>query len=123
MLLQECCGKFHDGALPGNALELMRSRYSAYALGLADYIIETTHKQSPHRVSDLARWREELRLFSAETTFEGLKIIEFLDGATSASVTFTATLKHGIKDLSFTEKSAFTREGARWFYRQGKSLK
>ena len=123
MLLQECCGRFHAGAVPGTALELMRSRYSAYALGLVDYIIDTTHKESPHRGSDLTRWREELKLFSKETKFEGLKIIEFIDGAKTASVTFRATLKHGAKDVSFTEKSAFTKEGGRWFYHQVKFVK
>jgi SEC-C motif-containing protein len=123
MLLQECCGRFHAGAIPRTAEELMRSRYSAYALGLVDYIIDTTHKASPHRVSDLSRWREELKLFSNETKFEGLKILEFIDGARSASVTFRATLKHGAKDVSFTEKSAFAREGDRWFYKQGKFVK
>ena len=101
----------------------MRSRYSAYALGLADYIIDTTHKASPHRVSDLSRWHAELKLFSNETKFEGLKILEFIDGARSASVTFRATLKHGAKDVSFTEKSAFAKEGDRWFYKQGKFVK
>ena len=37
-----CCQKYHKGLTPENALVLMRSRYSAYALGVGDYLIETT---------------------------------------------------------------------------------
>ncbi len=36
---KKCCQKYHKGALPSTALLLMKSRYSAYALGLADYIM------------------------------------------------------------------------------------
>ena len=78
---------------------------------------------SPLRRSDLSRWREELKLFSSETKFEGVKILEFVDGALTASVTFRATLKHGAEDVSFTEKSAFAKDGDRWFYKQGKFVK
>lgn len=33
---EECCKRYHEGAAAENALILMRSRYSAYALQLAD---------------------------------------------------------------------------------------
>jgi SEC-C motif-containing protein len=39
----QCCGKFHNGEPTQNAEQLMRSRYSAYALELADYVLATWH--------------------------------------------------------------------------------
>ncbi len=41
-----CCFRLHKGLLAKNALELMKSRFSAYAVGDANYIIKTTHKSS-----------------------------------------------------------------------------
>jgi SEC-C motif-containing protein len=40
-----CCGRYHAGALhlqAPDAETLMRSRYSAYVLGLADYLRATS---------------------------------------------------------------------------------
>ncbi|HVX54620.1 YchJ family protein, partial [Nocardioides sp.] len=42
-----CCGPLHRGARQaGSALELMRSRYAAYALGKADYVFRTWHPRT-----------------------------------------------------------------------------
>jgi SEC-C motif-containing protein len=39
-----CCQPFHIGRTkPGTALQLMRSRYSAYFFRLVDYLVSTTH--------------------------------------------------------------------------------
>ena len=38
-----CCGKYHGGAPAPTAVALMRSRYSAFVFGLADYLSETWH--------------------------------------------------------------------------------
>ena len=40
----QCCGRYHAGALhlqAPDAERLMRSRYSAYTMGLADYLLAT----------------------------------------------------------------------------------
>ena len=59
-----CCGRFIDGgeAAP-TALELMRSRYSAYVLGATDYLRATGRTHLPARISiptpeapDAPRW-------------------------------------------------------------------
>jgi SEC-C motif-containing protein len=111
-----CCGKYHHGTLPENALALMRSRYSAYALHLADYIIETTHPQG------YVPSKDEVLLFCKTTTFEGLKILKFVDGPKEAYVTFTAYLKQGGKNASFTEESYFVKTNGRWLYKSGRHL-
>jgi len=118
-LYHKCCKPYHDGATPENALKLMRSRYCAYALDLSDYIIRTTHRDNEHYKSDHRLWSNELHQFSAASKFDGLKIIEFVDGEDSASVTFEASIHMGDTDASFSEKSTFVKEDNRWFYRAG----
>ena len=113
---EECCGKFHRGSLPKSALELMRSRYSAYALGLVNYIIETTHVDNPHYRRDLSAWKKELAMFCKQTRFENLEILYTQEEGNFAVVSFKATLKQALQDVSFTEISSFKREGKKWFY-------
>ncbi|MBS0621088.1 MAG: zinc chelation protein SecC [Verrucomicrobia bacterium] len=104
----ECCEPYHRGKPAENALILMRSRYSAYALSLSDYIIDT---ELPSKSS-----REEILSFSKSTQFEGLEILEFIDGESQAFVTFIARLTRQGRDASFKERSAFTRISGRWYY-------
>lgn len=116
----ECCSPYHKGKmLPESALILMRSRYSAYALGLADYIIDTTHKEGSAYHSDHSKWRDSIHYFSKKTEFHDLKILEFLEGTSEAFVTFYAHLFQDGKDVSFTENSRFFKVNDRWFYYSG----
>lgn len=97
----------------------MRSRYAAYALGLADYIIRTTHRSNPHYSSNFSAWKQDILRFSHGTEFIGLTIHEWSDGEDVAFVTFTAQLKQQGRDSSFTEKSRFVKEGGSWSYQSG----
>jgi SEC-C motif-containing protein len=101
----------------------MRSRYAAYALQLADYIIQTTHPSNSSYSNDVRMWRREILQFCSGTRFEGLKVVEFVDGRDKAIVTFTAYLKQGrdgsSRDATFTEKSDFVKVGERWLYTSG----
>jgi SEC-C motif-containing protein len=91
---------------------LMRSRYTAYALDNVDYIMNTTHPDSPHYSNDRETWRREIEAFCEETTFAGLDIITVeLD-----TVTFRATLFQNKRDVSFTERSLFQQYNGRWMY-------
>lgn len=116
---ESCCKPYHEGRPAENALALMRSRYCAYALNLPDYIIKTTHPQNPFYQTDKDKWKTEIGQFSQGTRFEGLKIENFIDGPTKASVTFTAILMRGPDNVSFTEKSDFIKENGQWFYLKG----
>jgi hypothetical protein len=40
---ESCCGRFHAGAPAPTAEALMRSRYSAFAVGDAGYLLRTWH--------------------------------------------------------------------------------
>ena len=98
----------------------MRSRYTAYAMGLVDYVMDTTAAGSPHRVSDRAAWAADLLPFCEQTRFAGLSIVEApAPQGDEAFVTFRAELYAGGRDASFTERSRFVREGERWMYDQG----
>lgn len=115
----DCCGKYHSGELPDKALQLMRSRFSAYALNLADYIMETTHPENPSYRTEKQAWKKAIRQFSKETLFDALTIIDFTDGEEEAYVTFRAQLRKGLQDISFTERSKFLKVNGKWLYHSG----
>lgn len=112
----ECCGRFLSGAAvaPG-ALELMRSRYTAYVLGDAVYLRETWDPATcpadldvDVNASDAPRWLGLL-----------IKRHETLD-ATHAVVEFVARYKQGARGHRLHEISRFTRgEDGRWRYLAG----
>jgi SEC-C motif-containing protein len=112
---KKCCAIYHKGGLAPNALTLMKSRYSAYAVGNAAYIIHTTHPENPEYTNDRVSWEKDIDHFSQYTEFLGLKIIEFVDGKEEAYVTFEASLSSGM----LTEKSRFLKREGRWLYADG----
>ena len=93
----------------------MRSRYSAYALGLIDYILRTTHPQNRDAARPEAERRREIEDFCKTTSFKDLKILD----AQESTVTFTAFLSQNGKDFSFTEKSTFEKVHGNWLYLKG----
>jgi SEC-C motif domain protein len=109
---KKCCGKYHQGEPAPTPEALMRSRYSAYALHKVEYIMQTTHPDSPHFESDRVRWHQELELFCQQTRFANLSV-QNVEGDT---VTFRAMLFQGAQDVSFTERSLFRQLDGRWLY-------
>lgn len=88
----------------------MRSRYSAYALGLADYVAATWHASTrpTDTVSDDAvKWI-------------GLKIVQAPQAeGDAAAVEFIARYKIGGRAYRMHETSRFVREDGRWYYVDG----
>lgn len=114
-----CCKPYHQGQLPDSALKLMRSRYSAYALGLPAYIISTTHPASPHLCTDIIQWSQKISEFCSNTEFSKLEILDFQEKEHVATLTFVAHLFQNKKDVSFTERSYFEKIKGKWFYHSG----
>ena len=114
-----CCKPLHKGAIAASPELLMRSRYSAYALCIAKYIMETTHKDSPHFCQNTSEWKKELLLFCKGTEFVGLTIISKETEGKTGTVTFLAKLMQNGMDASFEEKSLFKKMGKKWLYVQG----
>ena len=115
---KQCCQPYHRGILPSTAEKLMRSRYSAFALGLAEYIMATTHPNNSDYTEETERWRKSILNFSQTTRFLGLKIGEFSDGKEEAFVTFEAILDGG----SLCEKSRFLNVEGKWLYESGEFI-
>ncbi|MEC7839618.1 MAG: YchJ family metal-binding protein [Chlamydiota bacterium] len=114
-----CCKKYHEGAPPENALVLMRSRYSAYAMRLIDYIINTTHPNNPQYIKNHGEWKEQIKDFCLITKFISLKILDFVEGEKVSFVTFRAGMRQKSEDASFTERSRFEKMAGRWLYHSG----
>lgn len=109
---------YHKGALPKTALLLMKSRYSAYAVGDSNYIIKTTHPNNADYTTDTKNWKESIDIFCRGTDFLGLEIVEFIDGEEEAFVTFRAKLSSG----DMVEKSRFLKVKGRWLYERGEFI-
>jgi len=119
---KKCCRIFHYGENPKNALELMKSRYSAYASSLSKYIIETTHRDNPDFTSDTVTWEKKIHESFDHSAFKKLEILEFIDGEETAFVTFKANVFQGAIDVSFIEKSKFLKVNNLWLYHSGEFI-
>jgi len=119
---KKCCRRLHQGQPAPTAEALMRSRYCAYALGLVDYVADTTHPASPHAQPERRAWLADLQRFCAATTFERLEVTAHEPGPHRAWVTFTAHLRQDGRPVPMTERSRFIRAGERWLYLDADSL-
>ncbi len=108
----ECCEPYLSGvSSPSTALELMRSRYSAYVLGDGGYIVKTTAKEN--------RYEDDLELieeYSKSVAWLGLEIVHVEKNV----VEFKAYYRDagGVKVQH--EKSNFIYEDGVWLYSDGK---
>lgn len=114
-----CCQPLHMGAFPGDALALMRSRYSAYAYGLSEYIIRTTDPMNINYREDHTLWAKEISERCQNTQFQKLDILEFTNGPQEAYVTFIVHFIQNNRPGSFHEKSRFRKIGPQWLYLEG----
>lgn len=120
---KKCCRAFHDNIKnPSNALELMKSRFSAYAYKQSNYIIKTTDKENQDYSENILEWKKEIEIFCSNTNFDKLEILEFIEGEIESFVTFRANLFQNKNDISFIEKSRFKKEDNIWFYVDGEFL-
>jgi SEC-C motif domain protein len=113
-LLDGCCGRYHAGLAAPCAEALMRSRYSAYVLGLVDYLLDTT---LPVQKASLDR--ESISQWSAQSTWLGLEVESavLLGGKPEhAFVTFIARWHDATGEHSHRERSAFVQNQGRWYF-------
>lgn len=110
----QCCGRYVEdlaGTPAPDAEALMRSRYSAFVLERADYLLATWHaSKRPSQVS-----------FDAGAKWLGLEVRDFkVIDADHAEVEFVARQrdKSG-RAVRLHERSRFVREGGRWYYVDG----
>ena len=95
---------------------LMRSRYTAYALGQSGHIIVTTHPDSPHFIADKMAWKRDIEVFCDNTTFEGLEVVSSRVEGDRGWVEFVASLFQSGQQVPMREHSEFQCVDKRWLY-------
>jgi SEC-C motif-containing protein len=101
-----CCGRLHRRAAEAEtAEELMRSRYSAYAVGDLDHVWRTWHP----------RTRPESVEVDPAITWTGLTVLD----VTEDEVEFEASYDRGGSPGRLHERSRFERRRGRWVYVEG----
>jgi len=109
----DCCGRLHDGSATATTAEqLMRSRYSAFAVGDPAYLLATWHPSTRPPSLELdptVRWT-------------GLDVLATSDGgllAAEGTVEFRAWYRHEGETGSQHEVSRFERVDGAWRYLEG----
>ncbi|MEO1591924.1 MAG: YchJ family protein [Cyanobacteria bacterium J06632_22] len=115
-----CCGPYVDGDRPAPTAEaLMRSRYTAYAKGKADYLFKT-HHPSQRTFEE----RFELAKTIKNTRWLRLTVLATQKGQSqdkTGVVEFVAVYADP-NPGQLHERSRFTRQNGQWFYLDGKRL-
>lgn len=110
-----CCGRYLESAEPApDAQTLMRSRYSAFVIERADYLLATWH--SSHRPDTLD--------FDEGVKWLGLQVQNhILIDEHHAEVCFVARQRdRSGRAIRLQERSRFVLEAGRWYYVDGDSL-
>lgn len=105
------------GISPPTAEALMRSRYSAYATGKVDYILET---HNPDDRDDLSR--EEVENWSKNSDWQGLEILQCSKGTekdAKGTVEFKAHFMQDRARYTHHEVALFEKKNDRWYFVDG----
>ncbi|CZU46483.1 SEC-C motif domain-containing protein [Enterobacter hormaechei] len=94
----------------------MRSRYTAFVIKNADYLIKTWHP-SCHA----ADFRQEIEAGFANTVWLGLTVFEAAPGrdANEGYVSFVARFSEQNKPGAIIERSRFLKDSGQWYYIDG----
>jgi len=114
--LLACCGPLHARTTAAPTAEaLMRSRYSAFALGDEDYLRWTWHPD--HRPEELA--------LAGDEEWLGLEVVSCRAGGPDDDrgvVEFIARCRAGGAPRTLHEVSRFVRLDGRWVYLKGRDV-
>lgn len=113
-----CCQPALEGYKPAVTAEaLMRSRYTAFAIGSVDYLIQTTATE--HRnPADKAIIGEQIKA----TTWLGLEIVDKKRGSRSDETGIVEFIAHFASEgetAALHERSRFRKENGLWVYIDG----
>lgn len=112
-----CCGPYLNGThFAPQPVMLMRSRYSAFVLKNADYLVATWH---PSCQADA--FKSDIEAGFSTTRWLGLTVYEQLAGRHEQEgyVSFVARFQENEKNGVIIERSRFLNENGRWFYIDG----
>ena len=108
-----CCKPYHLGAKnPKSAEQLMRSRYSAFALNLPEYLIATSHPTLNQKQTkeEIIAWATENKWIRLEVLAANTTQIEFKAHYTNSKN--KVEIHHELSDFVFFK--------GKWLYRSGK---
>ena len=111
----ECCSPVHAGRPAETAATLMRSRFTAFALGLPEYLLESWHPDTRPATLELdhgTRWR---RLQLVDTVAGGPDDV-------TGIVEFRASYRSPDGAGVLHERSRFSRVDGSWRYVDGDLL-
>ena len=115
----DCCAPFISGKKkPSTAEELMRSRYSAYAIAAIEYILRSTHPsvRKFHDSETIEKWAKSSR-------WEKLEIVATDKGSATdkiGTVEFKAYYTNAAGEPQVHhERSSFRKELGKWFFVDG----
>ncbi|MFB9909483.1 YchJ family protein [Allokutzneria oryzae] len=107
---EQCCGALHSGAAAASTAEqLMRSRYSAFAVSDEAYLLRTWHPATRPSSVD----------FDRKQRWTGLEILGSTGGGvfhTEGTVEFVARYSYRGRVEQMWENSAFARVDGLWVY-------
>jgi SEC-C motif-containing protein len=110
--LAACCGRYHGGELAPDADALMRSRYSAYVLGLEAYLKATWHRDTCPASLELDA--------TPRPQWLGLAIKAYTpQDEHHATVEFIARYKLNGRAFKLHEVSRFEKIDGHWLYANG----
>ena len=106
-----CCGQYlNKNLVAPDAETLMRSRYTAFVLQRADYLLATWHTSTRPTTLD----------FAPSTKWLGLEVrLHRVLDADHAEVEFVARCREAGRATRLHERSRFVRESGCWFYLNG----
>ncbi|WP_151995689.1 YchJ family protein [Buttiauxella massiliensis] len=112
-----CCQPYLRADKPApTPSQLMRSRYSAYVMQDADYLVTTWHPQtrSPSLKSDISG-------SFGTTKWLGLTVYEAAAGRddNEGFVSFVARFEEQGEESAIIERSRFLKENGQWYYVDG----
>jgi SEC-C motif-containing protein len=115
-----CCSQWHTkGEGPIDPILLIKSRYSAFAYNLPEYIIKTTSTEGPEYKPNLGDWEAELRDFcktygfkklSGDTLGVSIEECKFWDNQRAAVLFKARMLGEDNRLIEFWERSVLVRE-------------
>ncbi|MBD8490912.1 YchJ family protein [Echinicola sp. CAU 1574] len=113
--LSNCCEPIIMNFTATTAEKLMRSRYTAYSLGNAEYIFQTTHPSVRNQLDlrDIKEWSTSNQWSKLEimSTQKGLE--SDIEGVVEFKAHYTDTLS---KPHIHHEISSFSKKDGQWFY-------
>ena len=133
----DCCGGLHNNLKSKDNIkpsDILRARYTAYKLSLADYIIDTSHPKSEDYIkyfeesqaslkSGRKRWEKEILALSRQNPLEYLhfNILNEKSDENRHFVTFEAIFKESDNEiLAVEEESEFLYNKEQgWLYKDG----